>query len=241
MMSSEKIGAQSYTYRNYPLKDVIDQAASVGCGAVEVWPKHLPPDTPDETLQEILTYCQNRKVQICGYGVVALPQNNARASFAFAQKLGVDYVSFDVLPDDTASQQEAVQIAEELGLKLALHNHGPTHHYSTPDDIKKVINKYPDMFGVCIDTGHFLRSNVDPVAAIAQLSPRIYAVHLKDFVDLETEVMPGTGRLDIPAVIQALRDLNFSTAYVLEYEADPENPSPTMKNAVAAVRQALNS
>ena len=240
-MSSEKIGVQSYTYRNYAIKEVIDQAASVGCSAVEVWPHHLPPDTPDDTLQEILAYCHSRKVQICGYGVVVLPRDDIRASFTFAQKLGVDYISFDVPPNDTAKQQEAVMIAEELGLKLALHNHGPTHHYSTPDDIKKVINNYPDVFGVCIDTGHFLRSNVDPVAAIAQLSPRIYAVHLKDFVDLETEVMPGTGRLDIPAVLQALRGLNFSTAYVLEYEANPENPSPAVQKAVAAVQQALNS
>jgi len=239
-MSAEKIGVQSYTYRNYPIKEVIDQAASVGCRAVEVWPKHLPPDTPDGTLQEILAYCRSREVQICGYGVVAPPRIDIRVAFTFAQKLEVDYVSFDVSPDDIAGQQEAVKIAEELGLKLALHNHGPTHHYSTPDDMSKVINNYPNVFGVCIDTGHFLRSNVDPVAAIAQLSPRIYAVHLKDFIDLETEVMPGTGRLDIPAVLQALRGLNFSTAYVLEYEADPENPSPAVQKAVAAVQKALN-
>jgi len=238
-MSSEKIGVQSYTYRNYAIKEVIDQAASVGCSALEVWPKHLPPDTPTDTLQEILAYCRSRQVQICGYGVVAPPRIDLRAALTFAQKLGVDYVSFDVQPDDTISQKEAVRIADELGIKLALHNHGPTHHYSTPDDISNVINNYPDVFGVCIDTGHFLRSDIDPVAAIDQLSPRIYAVHLKDFVDQETEVMPGTGRLDIPAVIQALRDLNFATAYVLEYEADPENPSPTMRKAVTTVQQAF--
>ena len=93
--------------------------------------------------------------------------------------------------------------------------------------------------GPCPDTRcrwrggrHFLRADQDPEAAIERLGRRGHAVHLKDFVDQDTEVMPGKGRLDMVAALGALRRSGFSTAYVLEYEADENDPTPAVQQAV---------
>ncbi|HEY65037.1 MAG TPA: sugar phosphate isomerase/epimerase [Caldilineae bacterium] len=238
-MSLSEIGMQSYTYRKFSVQELVDQAQSLGISAVELWPGHLPPDASEATVEEVLAYCRESGVRICGYGVVNLSQADIRQSLAFAKRLGVDYVSVDVHPEDVEGQREAVAVAEELGLKLAIHNHGPTHHYSTPEDVVRVIEAYPEVFGACVDTGHFLRSGVDPVAAIERLSPRVHAVHIKDFLDERTEVLPGTGRLNLSDTLRALRAHGFATAYVIEYEAEPEDPTPDMQKAVAAVREAL--
>ena len=40
--------------------------------------------------------------------------------------------------------------------------------------------------------------------------------------------------------IAALREAGFSSAYVLEYEADPDNPVPAVREAVDAVAAALD-
>jgi sugar phosphate isomerase/epimerase len=77
------------------------------------------------------------------------------------------------------------------------------------------------------------------VAAIDMLQPRIYAVHLKDFVDDRTEVQPGTGRLDLPATLAALVRVGMPAPFVLEYEADEHDPTPAVRKATDAVRAAM--
>jgi len=67
-------------------------------------------------------------------------------------------------------------------------------------------------------------------------------VHLKDFIDAETEVVPGTGKLSYAAALSALeRHTDFHTALVIEYEADPDDPTPGMRQTVAVLNQALEA
>jgi inosose dehydratase len=234
-----EVGVQSYTYRRFDIRRAIDEIHAAGGRAAEVWPGHLPPDTAEAETDAVLQHARERGVRICGYGVVGLSAQATAANLQYARRLGCDYVSVDVRPDDRALQAEAVAMAERLGLKLGIHNHGPGHHYDTPESVARVLEGQPPAFGACVDTGHFLRAGVDPVQAIAALGRRVHAVHLKDFVDAHTEVMPGHGRLDLPAALAALRQGGFSTAYVLEYEADEHDPTPAVRQAVAAVVAAL--
>ncbi|MBE3582492.1 MAG: sugar phosphate isomerase/epimerase [Limnochordaceae bacterium] len=236
----KEVGVQSYTYRKFPVRQVADQLKAIGAQAAEVWDGHLPAETADDEVQSVLEHFRKQGVRICGYGVVWLGSPAVvQKVLPFAKRLGVDYVSIDVNPNDEATQEEAVRLAQELGLRLAIHNHGPGHAYSTPDKVQAVVSRYPEVLGACIDTGHYLRSNVDPLEAVRSLGSRVYAVHLKDFIDEKTEVQPGKGRLDLPAVVSALKQLHFASAYVIEYEADPADPSPAVQPVVAQVKALL--
>lgn len=236
---SSEIGVQSYTYRKFNVRQAILEARKAGCTAMEMWPGHLPAITPEAETAAVLEHARTNGVRICGYGVVGLSKDATEAHLRYAKRLGCDYVSIDVRPADKENQAAAIALAQQLGLLLGIHNHGPGHHYSTVDSVEAVLQGQPEIFGVCVDTGHFLRSNEDATRAIQRLGRRVHAVHLKDFTDERTEVLPGTGRLNMPEALQALKSLGFKTAYVLEYEADESDPTPAVKEAVTAVSAAL--
>lgn len=239
MPTGPEVGVQSYTYRRFDVRRAIDETRAAGGQALELWPGHLPPDTPDAETQAVLDHARQRGVRICGYGVVSLSPTATEPHLRFARRLGCDYVSVDVRPDDRETQTASVALAERLGLRLGIHNHGPGHHYDTAESVARVLEGQPEALGACVDTGHFLRANVDPLHAICVLGRRVHAVHLKDFADEQTEVMPGQGRLDLAATLAALQRSGFSTAYVLEYEADEHDPTPAVRQAVAAVSTEL--
>ena len=236
---AEEIGVQSYTYRKFPVLRAVEEAKAAGCTALELWPGHLAPDAAAAEVTAVQQRCRDQGVRICGYGVCGLGGADALPALRFAKRLGCDYVSVDVRPGERDKQDAAIGLATELGLNLGIHNHGPGHHYSTLQDVAAVLEGRPAVFGACVDTGHFLRSDVDPVTVITRLGARVHAVHLKDFVDAHTEVLPGSGRLKMVETLRALKGLGFSTAYVLEYEADEQDPTPAVRQAVAAVAAGL--
>ena len=54
--------------------------------------------------------------------------------------------------------------------------------------------------GVCVDTGHTLRSNEDPVEWVKKLGPRVFALHLKDVAEKTAkthDVVIGTKYLQV--------------------------------------------
>ncbi len=232
------VGVQSYTYRHFPVLKMLDEVRAAGLEAIELWPGHLRPEAPDAEAERLLEEVAARGLRICGYGVVRLGPNTP-GQLRLARRLGCDYLSVDVAPNERSVQAEACALAEQLGIKLGIHNHGPGHHYSTAASVAAVLAHNPPVLGACVDTGHFLRSGEEPVAVIGQLRPRVHAVHLKDFVDADTEVLPGTGRLDLPATLRALEEAGMASPFVLEYEADENDPTPAVRQAGAAVRAAL--
>jgi sugar phosphate isomerase/epimerase len=53
-------------------------------------------------------------------------------------------------------------------------------------------------------------------------------------------VVVGQGNLDLAAFVRALEAANFDGMAVLEYEAEPENPVPALRNCVEAMRSLAN-
>lgn len=241
-MINVTIGVQSYTYREFSLEQIPEQLADTGITAVEIWPGHFVGGPTLEKAREVRKLFEDRGLVICGYGVYQINGDRERLvhDFAIAKELGASYVSVDVAPDAKDLHLLAVEVAGELGLNLGIHNHGPDHHYSTVEDVLAVVSDMPIRFGACVDTGHYLRSGEKPEEVIEKLGKRVHAVHLKDFVDAETEVVPGTGRLDYAKVVNALREYaEYTGPLVIEYEADPANPTPGMKETVSLLKKSL--
>lgn len=242
-MTNVTIGVQSFTYRQFPLEQIPEQLAGTGITAVEIWPGHFQGGATLEKARKVRELYASHGLVVCGYGVYRINGDREKLAndFAIAKELGASYVSVDVEPSARELQLLAVEVAGELGLNLGIHNHGPSHHYSTVEDVLAVVSELPVRFGACVDTGHYLRSGEVPEEVIRKLGKRVHAVHLKDFVDAEKEVLPGTGRLDYGKVVGALREYaEFSGPLVIEYEADPANPTPAMKETVSLLKKSLN-
>jgi len=240
-----EVGVQTFTYRNFDMAGIVRELKGTGITALEVFPVHLSPETPASELDEARKRLSDAGLRVCATGVCGASSekpDDLRANLEFAAELGADYVSIDVNPDDAKAKEMLVTIAGELGLLLGIHNHGPGHHYDTAQSVLDSCEGYDEILGACVDTGHFLRVDETPEDAIRILGARVHAVHLKDFVDAETEVVPGTGRLNYATTLAALEEhTNFSGALVIEYEADPADPTSSMRQTVGVLKQALKA
>lgn len=153
-------------------------------------------------------------------------------SVQLADALGADHV---VTTGATGCQEDKLANVIEcvhrvLGLispasrvKLVLENHYG-NVLQEPEDFQQVLNAVDDpRVGICVDTGHFHSAHVDTVALIHRFASRIYAVHLKDHIGT-TSVGIGRGEIDLPAIIAALRAVNYRGDLTIELEVnDPEN------------------
>jgi sugar phosphate isomerase/epimerase len=125
--------------------------------------------------------------------------------------------------------REAVAVAEESGIKLAVENH---IDYNS-DEIKWLIDEVGSAsFGINFDTANFLRVLDDPVEAAAKLAPHVFATHVKDLLPVKgrsvrewcyfASVAAGDGLIQIREIAEILRDHDYDG--FLAFETDMPHP-----------------
>ncbi|MFM7152102.1 MAG: sugar phosphate isomerase/epimerase family protein, partial [Gemmataceae bacterium] len=128
-----------------------------------------------------------------------------------------------------------------------IHPHGPVgkglHQWYSAEVILEAVKDHHPLIGSCLDTGHLIRASqlgkkLDPAAQIRLMGKRNFGLHLKDH-DNKTnhDVIFGKGSLDVASVIKALQSVSFGGIIAIEYEANPDNPSPDMKACVGIFNQ----
>jgi sugar phosphate isomerase/epimerase len=129
-----------------------------------------------------------------------------------------------------AMLKESVKIAEDQGVVLAIENHIDY----TSEEIYQILEEVDsDALKVNFDTGNTLRMMEDPVAAARRLGPYTVATHTKD-VDACRHVRPeewyffssvpvGTGLIDIPGVVKALKETGYEGMLAVESDHHKDN------------------
>ena len=259
------MGLQSYSLRNFDTAEALEMTKKLGLHYWEAFRNHIPISTVPGYIAEQKEKLQQAGVQLVAYGVVRFDDNEtkAREIFDFAKAMGLWSISADPNPDD-ATMSLLEKLVEEYQIPIAIHNHGPGHRYDKVSDVLKVVNDRHPLLGACVDTGHYLRSDEDPVAVIQQLGKRVFGVHFKDVrtirspeekekllkelpknranqLNREGKVFTilGEGELNVVGVLRALRDLEYERTLSLEYEENPENPLSDIELSLAAVRKAV--
>lgn len=129
-----------------------------------------------------------------------------------------------------AMLKESVKIAADHGIVLAIENHIDY----TSEEIYEILERVDsDALKVNFDTGNTLRMMEDPVAAARRLGPYTVATHTKD-VDACRHVRPeewyffssvpvGTGLIDIPGVVKALKETGYEGVLAVESDHHKDN------------------
>jgi sugar phosphate isomerase/epimerase len=73
--------------------------------------------------------------------------------------------------------KEAVKVAEQYGVKLAVENH---IDYTSDECVELLDRVGSPYFGLNLDTGNFLRLLDDPITGAKKLADRVFATHIKD-------------------------------------------------------------
>ncbi len=156
--------------------------------------------------------------------------------------------------------RELSLVTSDAGLTPTFHHHAGTY-IETPTEIERLFNEVdPDLMGLCLDTGHLVYGGGDNMAIIAAYRHVIRHVHLKNVdagvlvrvraerLDYVQAVRGGvfspleSGVVDIPIVLDALKQGGYDGWFVVEQDIDlsqPDHPDP-LKGATRA-REYLRS
>jgi inosose dehydratase len=244
------VGVQSYSFRNFNLEQCLTRTRDLGLHFIEFFRGHVPLESTDTQIKAARNLCFQYNVTPIAFGVEPFTKDHAanRRRFEFARKLGVRYLSADPTPDSFDSLDRLVQ---EFGIGIAIHPHGPVgkqlHRWYSAEIILNAVRNHHRLIGTCLDTGHLIRSaqdpfnrKLDPAQQVRHMGQRNFGLHLKDHDNAKrTDVVYGRGVLNVPEVLRALREVKFQGYISIEYEANPDNPSPDMRACIEVFREAV--
>jgi inosose dehydratase len=137
-------------------------------------------------------------------------------------------------------QAVAHALGSELGMRVVLHHHAGTF-VETPAEVERFLAETdPDQVGLLLDTGHYAYGGGDPVDCVRRHGPRIRYVHLKDARADEIDRVRrtaiamdeawrrgvfcplGSGVVDFPRVVEALRGLGYAGWMIVEQDVVPD-------------------
>jgi len=236
LAAQEKLGwrlaGKGYTFRSVTFSEAVDKTAALGLKYLEVnpWQKFKPgstldmgPGMDDATLAEVKKKLKDAGVKPVAYGVMALGKDEAanRKVFEFCRKLGIE----TIVSEPPAEALETIdRLCAEYGISVAIHNHPKPSGYWDPETVLKACAGRSARIGACADTGHWMRSGVNPIEALKKLEGRIISMHLKDlneFGDPEAYDVPwGTGKGNLSAVLAELKRQELRAVFSIEYEKD---------------------
>jgi sugar phosphate isomerase/epimerase len=121
--------------------------------------------------------------------------------------------------------KEAVKVAEEMNIKMAVENHFDFDSDEFLALIEEVGSPY---FGLTFDTGNFTRLLDEPVKAMEKLGNYVYATHLKDLKITPntpadewfffSSVPVGDGYVNIPELARMLAGFNYQGLLAVELD-----------------------
>lgn len=239
-----RLGCQTYTFRHFTLFEAIGKNAALGLRYVEAYPgQMLSPEQPttkfnhllpQEQLDEVKAKLECAGVTLVNYGVVALPDEEERQQvFDFAKEMGIETI---VCEPPLESLNRVEELCKQYDINAAIHNHPDPSIYWNPDTVVAACKGRSAYIGACADTGHWVRSGVNPLEAMRKLEGRIISLHIKD-VDRQgpdaQDVPWGTGVGDVMALLDEVRRQNLKPVFSIEYEgAGEEDPTPEVAKCV---------
>ncbi len=240
-----RMGIQSYSLRHFKLDEALAKTQQLGLRNWEAYPAHIPQTDDPAKIKEMLDKLLAHQVRLRSWGVVGFDADEAKTrkvlDFAKAMNTGRGEAGFvisaDPNPDSFAVLDRVLE--QYPNIFIAIHNHGPGHRYDKITDVTKAIQGHHERIGACVDTGHYLRSGEDPVAAVKAFGKRTYGVHLKDVKDKTKFTEVGKGDLKVADLLKELRGLQYRQIVSLEYEEHPENPISYIEECLAATREAI--
>jgi len=152
--------------------------------------------------------------------------------------MGIKVIVIEPKYDDYKFIEELVK---EYNIKVAVHNHAKPSKYWNPETVLKNVKGLDKRIGVAGDTGHWLRSGIDPVDALRLCGDRLLNVHLKDLDQkgiVEAQDVPfGTGKVNVHDIMAQLTLMDYRGTFSVEHErqSDEMNPSPPIKKGLEYV------
>lgn len=224
-----KLGVQTYSFNRFTFFEAIDKAASIGLKYAECYPGQtisadidgkIGPGMTAEQIKLVKDKLNSAGVQLVAFGVTGLSANEAesRRTFAWCKEMGIGVINTEVREDAFDTLEK---LCEEYQIKVGLHNHPEPSYYWNPETVLKALEGRSKWIGACADTGHWLRSGLNPLESLKKLEGRIVSFHFKD-LNREGkgahDVPWGEGVANVPALLEEMKRQQFQGPISIEYE-----------------------
>jgi sugar phosphate isomerase/epimerase len=237
------LGVASYSLRNFPRAQAIQMTRELGVKYINLKSVHLPYDASPTEIAAARREVEAAGLVLVGGGMITFETDTDQGVgkyFDYAKNAGMPLI---VGTCKAALLPRIEKFVKQYDIKLAIHNHGPEdNNFPSPYDALKAVKGMDPRMGLCIDLGHTVRTGTDVVQAISDAGPRLLDMHAKDLRDLkvaESQCVVGEGRMPIPQIFEQLRRIRFPGYVNLEYEIEPDNPMPGMKQSFAYMHGVL--
>lgn len=249
-----QLGIQTYTFNRFTFVEAVNKARDLGVRAVEgfAWQKiggdagdtQLNHKAPAEAIAVAQKALEDAGVRLVSYYVANFgDEEEARKYFQFARKMGIR----QFVCEPTAEQLDLLdKLAQEYRVRIAIHNHPKDpkkddYKHWDPDAVLELIRGRSRMIGCCADTGHWIRSGLDPVECLKKYEGRLFSLHMKDVKAKERDahdVPFGTGVGNVEGQLKELARQKFSGLIAIEYEHNMEDNQADVKQCVEFFRKA---
>ncbi len=238
------LGVMAWTFTKFTFYEAIDKTAAMDMHYIQGSPGQVlsnarpgikfSPDMPAEVREEI-------KQKLAQAGVrmestwAELPEDKAvcRKVFEFCRDMGINVIVTEEPAERYAMLDE---LCREYNIKVAIHNHPKPSKFWHPDRVLEACQGRSKFIGACADTGHWMRSGINPVEALKKLEGRIVCLHFKDLNEFGNpdahDVMWGTGAGDVEAMLTELHKQNYKGEILFEYEYNWRNSMPEIEQSV---------
>lgn len=242
---------QCWTFRKFSFFEALQKIKDLGIAYVQPYPGQiLERNNPKLRFDHNLAEDQISRVKdklkelgltLVSYGVVNFGNNEEEMQkvFEFAKEMGIRTIVTEPSYDDYSLIEKMVK---KYRIAIAIHNHPTPSKYAHPETVLYRVDGLDQRIGACADTGHWMRSGVNPLEALRVLKGRIQDVHLKDLNAFGTksayDVPFGQGMANIRDVLAELTIQDYAGYIAIEHEKkeDIDNPSPAVSKGMEYIK-----
>ena len=239
--SELKLGVAGYSYRKFSIEQTLEYLKSINVHYLSIKDFWLPLDSTKEEMDAFKAKCAEYDVDGYILGPIYMKSEEAvDQAFAYAQRYGAQM--FIGIPNYELLDYTIAKV-KETGIRVAIHTHGPDG--AAFPDIRTIVEKVGDPslgVGCCMDLGHTFRMGWDPAEDIVKYRDWIYDIHIKDETAADKSGRTcecGHGLMDLPAIIRALKKINYQGVISMEFEKNPADPHPGVAESIGYLRGVL--
>jgi len=233
-----QVGIAERSFQNFTLFEAMDKTAALGLKYFSLSAKvklddgtaPLTVDLTDHQIAAIKKHAAEKGLTIVN-AYVSLPANEERCrrEFELAKRMGIDVL---VGEPPTNALDLVEKLCKEYNVKVAIHDHPKGHSaYWQPENVLAAIKGRTPLMGACADTGHWVRSGLDPVECLKKLHGHVICLHFKDLNVNNPkghDVPWGTGVGNCKGMMEELQRQGFHGAFLAEYEYHYDSSTPEL-------------
>jgi len=220
-----KLAVQAWSFHRGTFFEAVDKTAAAGIPYIEAFPGQkidkdidgkMGPGMSADQIKAVKDKLAASKVKVVAFGVCGLSKDEAasRKTFEWCKEMGIEVINTEAKEDAFPT---LAKLAKEFDIKVGLHNHPKPSYYWNPDKVLEALKGVDPMIGSNADTGHWVRSKLNPLECLKKLEGRIVSSHFKDLKGGH-DVVWGTGDSDAKALLAELKRQGFKGVISAEYE-----------------------